>query len=163
MRTYTIAEAAPLTELSARALRARVDRGQIRSVLRDGARRIPHTELERAGLLQGSTPDTTEVIRELTAKLDAQAAELAQLRALPERIEAERSRHDEQLAREAQARAEAERRAEAAEERASEEGAAVIEAQTAAQAARDWRERAARAGWRERRRMLREARGAQAA
>ncbi len=51
-RTYTISEAAEATGLTAKALRSRVDRGSIPAVQgRDGKRRIPHSELFRAGLL----------------------------------------------------------------------------------------------------------------
>lgn len=94
MQTYSISEAPELTTLSQRALRARVDRGQIRAVMRDGVRRIPHSELERTGVLREGSPDATEVIRELTERLDAQAAELMRLRALPERVEEYRRQID---------------------------------------------------------------------
>jgi len=51
-RTYTISEAAEATGLTAKALRSRVDRGSIPAVQgRDGKRRIPHSELLRAGLI----------------------------------------------------------------------------------------------------------------
>jgi hypothetical protein len=46
----TIAEAAELTGLSKIALRRRVRRGTIRSVLREGVHRIPLSELYREGL-----------------------------------------------------------------------------------------------------------------
>jgi len=168
MKTYSISEAADLTTLSARALRARVDRGHIRAVLRDSVRRIPHSELERAGILEEGSPDTTRVIRELTERLDAQAAELIRLRALPERV----AEYRRQLDEEALARHEAERRAQA-EASARSEAEAATEAEAAgrraaekqaeeeAQAAteaRTWQERLVEAGWRERRRMLRDAR-----
>jgi DNA-binding transcriptional regulator GbsR (MarR family) len=50
-RTLTIDEAAEATGLSKKAVRNRVDRGQLNAVLRDGKRHIPTTELVRAGLL----------------------------------------------------------------------------------------------------------------
>ncbi len=50
METLTIAEAAEATGLTKKAIRNRVDRGQLRAVLRDGVRRIPRSELDRAGL-----------------------------------------------------------------------------------------------------------------
>jgi hypothetical protein len=49
-QTVTIAEAAELTGLSKIALRRRVQRGSLRSVLRDGVHRIPLSELYREGL-----------------------------------------------------------------------------------------------------------------
>lgn len=156
METYTLKEAAALTGTSQEALRKRVDRGTIRSVKREGVRRIPRSELERAGLRIGEPAEAGEVVRELTDTIRRQERELASLRALPERVESARRDHE----RETEARAEAERRAEAAEEKARDVEAAAAAAKAAAEAAREWREHVARAGWRERRRMLREARAA---
>src|SRR5262245_11994383 len=51
MRTYTITEAAELTGLSRKAIARRVERGSLRSVVRNGRRRIPRSELMRAGLV----------------------------------------------------------------------------------------------------------------
>lgn len=51
MRTYTITEAADLTGISRKAIARRVERGSLRSVVRNGRRRIPRSELVRAGLL----------------------------------------------------------------------------------------------------------------
>lgn len=51
MRTYTISEAADLTGVSRKAIARRVERGSLRSVVRNGRRRIPRSELVRAGLL----------------------------------------------------------------------------------------------------------------
>ena len=51
MRTYTITEAAEATGLSRKAISRRVERGSLRSVVRNGRRRIPRSELVRAGLL----------------------------------------------------------------------------------------------------------------
>ena len=51
-RTVTIREAAELAGTTRDAIRGRVERGSLQSVLgRDGARRIPVSELRRAGLL----------------------------------------------------------------------------------------------------------------
>lgn len=112
METYTIAEAAELTGLTKKAVRNRVDRGQLRSVLRDGMRRIPRSELDRAGLtdeaaLRHEAPeaasvasDTTTVIRELVDRLERQASEIAQLRVLTvqaESLDQERDRLEQAL------------------------------------------------------------------
>lgn len=50
MNTFTIAEAAELTGLTKKALRHRVDRGQIRAHKEGNIRRIERAELERVGL-----------------------------------------------------------------------------------------------------------------
>jgi len=142
--------------MSQEALRKRVDRGTVRSVKRDGVRRIPRSELERAGLRIGEPADASDVVRELTETIRRQERELVSLRALPERVESTRRDHE----REAEARAAAEVRAQAAEEEARQEQAAALEAQAVAEAAREWRKQVARAGWRERRRLLREVRAA---
>ncbi len=94
MESYTFAQAEQLTGTSRKALRNRVYRGQLESVLRGGVRRIPRSELERAGLLNGDgeTGEVGEVAREashetpmmgeLLDRLEAQAAKLGELRAL---------------------------------------------------------------------------------
>jgi excisionase family DNA binding protein len=51
LRTYTITEAAEATGVSRKAIARRVERGSLRSVVRNGRRRIPRSELVRAGLL----------------------------------------------------------------------------------------------------------------
>jgi len=163
METYTLREAAAATGMSQEALRKRVDRGTVRSVKRDGVRRIPRSELERAGLRIGEPAEASEVVRELTDTIRRQEQELVALRALPERVEEVRRESQQEAAQ----RANAERRAEEAEAfaaaeaqaRQSVEARAESEAQAAAEA-RAWQERVARAGWRERRRMLRQARAA---
>ena len=93
MRSFTISEAAEATGLTQRALRARVEQGHVRAVLRDGVPpRIPESELRRAGLLPdqseselpggGSPVDGgSEIVRELVAVIERQAEELAALRA----------------------------------------------------------------------------------
>jgi hypothetical protein len=96
VNSFTIAEAAELSGLTQRALRARIDEGQVRAVLRDGApTRIPESELRRAGLLPAAAPRSGEpadgrreragsdIVRELVAVIERQAAELAELRARP--------------------------------------------------------------------------------
>jgi excisionase family DNA binding protein len=109
MRTCTISEAAELTGLSRKAIARRVDRGTLRSVVKNGRRRIPVSELERAGLL----PDEGEVfdpqrlllpasnsagaaipadalvafLREMFDRFERQAGELAQYRALTTQAE----------------------------------------------------------------------------
>jgi hypothetical protein len=92
MRSFTISEAAAATGLTQKALRTRIEGGQIRAVLRDGTPpRIPESELRRAGLLpERDLPDEphgtahaseSEIVRELVAVIERQAAELAALRA----------------------------------------------------------------------------------
>ena len=51
MKTYTTQEAAAATGLSVRALRKRIERGQLRAVQHGRYWRLPHAELERAGLV----------------------------------------------------------------------------------------------------------------
>jgi excisionase family DNA binding protein len=93
VRSFTISEAAEATGLTQKALRARIEQGRVRAVLRDGTPpRIPESELRRAGLLpdrgepepadSGSAADGgSEIVRELVAVIERQAAELAVLRA----------------------------------------------------------------------------------
>lgn len=109
METLTIAEAAEATGLTKKAVRNRVDRGQLRAVLRDGVRRIPQSELERAGLFEAGTkrparqrqPEAApseaiilaQVVRDLVTKVETQAAELATLRALTQEAESVAADH----------------------------------------------------------------------
>jgi hypothetical protein len=91
MRSFTISEAAEATGLTQKAVRARIEQGHVRAVLREGAPpRIPESELRRAGLLpdpvepplNGPPADgSSEIVRELVAVIERQAAELAALRA----------------------------------------------------------------------------------
>lgn len=120
-RTLTIAEAAELTGATPKAIRNRVDRGQLRVVKRNNVRRIPLAELERAGLLEGAeqelaggaAPAGSDEVRELVnlelLRELAQAHEtIGELRALEvkaggdrEELEAEleaRRRHESELA-----------------------------------------------------------------
>jgi hypothetical protein len=145
MDSYTFAEAEQLTGTSRKALRNRVYRGQVESVLRDGVRRIPRSELERAGLLRndGETGEIDEMPREASHetpmigevldRLEAQAGELAELRLISRQAESVRDAHT---------------RMETAFHRAS------AEKQVAEQQLEQFRN----ASWRERRRLLRELR-----
>jgi vacuolar-type H+-ATPase subunit I/STV1 len=95
METFTISEAARLLEgqISREALKKRVQRpdapGGLRSVKgSDGKRRIPRSELERAGLRLNPVEDSpASLIRELVEKIADQERELMRLRALPERVQ----------------------------------------------------------------------------
>ena len=64
MNTFTIAEAAELTGLTKKALRHRVDRGQIRAQKDGNIRRIARSELERVGLAVASTHSSTPAAAE---------------------------------------------------------------------------------------------------
>lgn len=148
-RTLTIDEAAEATGLTQKALRRRIERGQLRSLLRDGRRHIPVAELHRVELIdpegkpmrgsewheapRGTTPGKPasaelqlDAVR-LLARLEELAAENGRLRALPEQVERD---WQQRFSTEAAARRQAEERL----------------------------ERLRQAGWRERRRLLRELR-----
>ncbi len=125
LRTYTITEAADLTGLSRKAIARRVERGSLRSVVRNGRRRIPRSELVRNGLLEdtekrppagspsspllprpgvgtdlvetGSTEDMLATIfREVLDRFERQSQEIAQFRALT--VQAESLRLTNELA-----------------------------------------------------------------
>lgn len=125
MRTYTITEAADLTGMSRKAIARRVERGSLRSVVRNGRRRIPRTELVRAGLLDegaqrprdgspsapplprpGPGTELAEVgapedmlaslFREVLDRFERQSQEIAQYRALT--VQAESLRLTNELA-----------------------------------------------------------------
>jgi excisionase family DNA binding protein len=125
VRTYTITEAAELTGSSRKAIARRVERGSLRSVFRNGRRRIPRSELVRAGLLpegdgqprpgdpaapllprpaSGGVPaemGTTEdmlaaLFREVLDRFERQSQEIAQYRALT--VQAESLRLTSELA-----------------------------------------------------------------
>lgn len=119
-RTYTIAEVADLVGLSRKAVARRVERGSLRSVVRNGRRLIPRSELVRAGLLDedgderganvevmelpapGATPQVASetalvgLVRELLERVERQANELAQFRALT--VQADSLRADREVA-----------------------------------------------------------------
>jgi excisionase family DNA binding protein len=111
MRTYTVSEAAEVTGLSRKALSRRIERGSLRSLVRNGRRRIPRSELVRAGLLSENAEGAPELdpralllprpapatdleesgraedllvalVRELLDRVERQASEVAQMRAL---------------------------------------------------------------------------------
>jgi hypothetical protein len=111
MRTYTISETAEVTGLSRKAISRRVERGSLRSLVRNGRRRIPRSELVRAGLLPEDAEGAPELdpralllprpapsadpeeygraeellvalVRELLDRVERQASEVAQMRAL---------------------------------------------------------------------------------
>ena len=119
MRTYTTREAAQLTGSTVRALRKRIERGQLRAVRRGRYWHISHDELERIGLLEpsrgaegtepGGTRDLPELDR-LRAENTRLRQEVAGLRPLTAWIETATS----DLVRERAARKAAEARAEAA-------------------------------------------------
>lgn len=97
METFTIREAAERTGRTEKAIRNLCDRGKLRYVVRDGRRRIialdldalPHREQEA----RPSSPEAaSEAIGALVARLEAQAVELATLRALT--VEAESLRDE---------------------------------------------------------------------
>jgi excisionase family DNA binding protein len=125
VRTYTITEAAELAGISRKAIARRVERGSLRSVVRNGRRRIPRSELMRAGLLEdgsqrapwngpASPPlphpgaggelaeverpeDTlTSLFREVLDRFERQSQEIAQYRALT--VQAESLRLTNELA-----------------------------------------------------------------
>lgn len=103
VETYTFAEAEKLTGLTRKALRNRVYRGKLQAVLRDGVRRIPHSELDRAGLLQarfeidgapgegtsrsGDISREAAIVSEMLERLERQAGELAEMRLLTRQAE----------------------------------------------------------------------------
>ena len=146
MDTYTIAEAAELTGLSKKAMRHRVDRGQLRALKYDGVRRISRSELERVGLQVAPVdPVSTVAVGALRDRLRERERELDALR---RELEAERARRTE-------VQAEAERAL--AAERADRVEAQAQAQQTLAESAavREWREALLRASPIEQGRLIR--------
>jgi predicted nucleic acid-binding Zn-ribbon protein len=92
MLTYTLREAADLCDTTVKALRNRADRGSLQTVLRNNERRVPHAELERAGLL----PDAE--VKQLHQRITQLTDELAASRQLL--VSNERSAAAEREARE---------------------------------------------------------------
>ena len=119
MRTYTTQEAAELTGSTVRALRKRIERGQLRAVQHGRYWRIPHSELERCGLIGPEGTETVQGTDDLVSVFAALERECAERRRLDQ--ETARLRflvtHVERITRELQ-RERAERRA--AEARAAE-------------------------------------------
>lgn len=99
METYTVRSVSAVTGLTEKAVRRRLEKGQLRAVRgRDGRVRLAHGELVRAGLLPldggvggnapPSAPETgVEAVRELVAMIERQATELGRLRAIAVRSE----------------------------------------------------------------------------
>ncbi|MDQ6807204.1 MAG: helix-turn-helix domain-containing protein [Actinomycetota bacterium] len=159
MKTYTTQEAAKLTGSSVRALRKRIERGQLRAVQHGRYWRIPHAELERNGMVVPSegtpAPEGTE------GTDNGAAVVMAEL----ERIRAENGRLTQELARLRPLPAQIERVTEDLQRERAERLAAQAQGAAQAQAADELRERErqlAEAGFFERRRLLRDlrARGA---
>jgi excisionase family DNA binding protein len=153
VKTYTTQEAAELTGSTVRALRKRIDRGQLRAVQQGRYWRIPHVELERLGLIgpegtnggqgTGGTAGDATVLAALErerAERRRLAQEVARLRPLTAHVE----RITEDLYRERAERLAAESRA--------------TEARSAAEELRERECALAAAGFFTRRRMLRELR-----
>jgi len=92
MQSYSLREAAELCGTTLTAMRSRADRGSLKTVLHDGERRVPHIELERAGLL----PDAEH--QELRRRVDQLTHELAASRQLV--VSTERAAEAEREARE---------------------------------------------------------------
>jgi len=150
VKTYTTQQAAELTGSTVRALRKRIERGQLRAVQHGRYWRIPHGELERCGLIgpEGTergheTEDPDLVLAALERERSERqrlAQEVARLRPLTAHVE----QITEDLHRERAERLAAEARAAAAAELADE--------------LRDREQQLAAAGFFARRRMLRELR-----
>ncbi|MGH2891569.1 MAG: helix-turn-helix domain-containing protein [Solirubrobacteraceae bacterium] len=96
MKTYTTQEAAELTGSSVRALRKRIERGQLRAVQHGRYWRIPHGELERCGLVgpegtqRGQGTDDVTILAALErerAECRRLAQEVARLRPLTAHVE----------------------------------------------------------------------------
>jgi len=142
METFTIREAADRCGLSYQAMRKKVDRGTVRVVKHDGIRRVPRAELKRARLWPRARADD--------------APDVAALREETERLRYELTSH-RQLTKRAQAVADVERQArELTEQELHRERAERLSTEQRLQLL-------VGAGWRERRRILRELRSAQAA
>jgi hypothetical protein len=88
METFSIREAAEHCGVSYQAMRKRVDRGSVQIVKRDGVRRIPRVELERAGLWPGARQGDNEEVAGLRQENERLREELVQHRQLTERAEA---------------------------------------------------------------------------
>jgi excisionase family DNA binding protein len=91
VRLYTTHEAAELTGLTVRALRKRIERGQLRAVQNGRYWRIPHTELARVGLLPAdpptpNQPEGTEGTADTAVLLTALAHERATTRHLTQEL-----------------------------------------------------------------------------
>lgn len=150
MKTYTTQEAAELTGSTVRALRKRIERGQLRAVQHGRYWRIPHGELERCGLVGPEGTDRGQGTEDATAVLAALERERAERRRLAQEVARLRplTAHVEQVTEDIQ-RERAERLA--AEARAT-------QAMSAADELRERERQLAEAGFFARRRLLRELR-----
>jgi excisionase family DNA binding protein len=100
-RIVSISEAARLTGLPKAALRARVERGELRALRRGGLRRISVDELAERGLLDASSGGGDagdDDRRELLDRLERQAEEIGRLRfelaIAQRRVDTERRRRE---------------------------------------------------------------------
>ena len=154
MRVYTTQEAAKLTGSTVRALRKRIERGQLRAVQHGRYWRIPHSELERAGLLAPSGTPAAEGTEETSADIPLLLAAL-------ERERAERRRLAQELVRLRPLTAQVERVTDDLHRERAGRQAAEARAADATQRAAELRARQqelAHAGFFARRRLLRELR-----
>src|ERR1700733_13536357 len=133
MKTYTTQEAAELTGSSVRALRKRIERGQLRAVQHGRYWRIPHAELERCGLIGPEGTDRGQG----TEGTEGDAAVLAAL----ERERAERQRLTQEVARLRPLTAHVERITEELHRERAERLAAEARSAEAMDAAQELRER----------------------
>jgi excisionase family DNA binding protein len=150
VKTYTTQEAAELTGSTVRALRKRIERGQLRAVQRGHYWRIPHSELERCGLIGPEGTERGQGTEDLAPILDAL-----------ERERAERRRLTQEVARLRPLTAQVDRITEDLQRERAERLAAEARAAEAANIADELRERErtlAEAGFFARRRMIRELR-----
>ena len=155
METFTIREAAERCEVSYQAVRKRVDRGSVQVVHKDGVRRIPQAELERAGLWPGARMGAPAEVQRLQGENEELRHELRELRLLPQRVDAEReAREHVELALHQER---AEKQTVVTEKRTVEEE--LREVERARIEASSQLDRVAEAGFFERRRLLREMRG----
>jgi len=91
METYSLREAAELCGVSLAAMRSRADRGSIKTVIRGAQRRVPLSELERAGLL----PDAE--IRDMRREIAGLQRQLSEFRRLVADTEREREAAERQV------------------------------------------------------------------
>lgn len=73
VETYTLSEATEPAEVTVDSLGRRPAGGALRTVKRNGVRRVPRSELERALLRVGDAADISGVVRELTDTIRRQS------------------------------------------------------------------------------------------
>lgn len=88
-RTLTIREAAEVCGITRTAMRGRVERGSVQSVLRHGVRRIPIAELERAGLLHHDGVEAGATGVAAVGAFHANVSGMAEVLAMLERLQSE--------------------------------------------------------------------------